>query len=139
MKKATGLSSLLIVFLAFFITLVSCKKEKFDIEENNRLFFLKYAEHYDDGISLDKLSLYYYESYFYYDVEGKDSEKDYHFLYIFRYKQFQIWYSIKYPEQDKEYYPSSYNNYLLAKEKGESKIYSEEELELLKETYYNKQ
>ena len=140
MKKVIGKSSFLLIIVFLFAILVSCSnKRKFDIEENNARFFKKYNEHIDDGISLDKLSIYYYESYFYYDVEGEDSEKNYHFLYVYRYQQFQIWYSIKYPEEDREYYPSSYDHFLTAKEKGESKIYSQEELDALISMYYNKE
>lgn len=129
-KKLTLLFMLLLLFLS------SCNN-KFDIEENNSIFFEKYQEMYDDNISLDKLSIYYYESYFYYDVEGSDSETDYHFLYVYRYHQFQIWYSIKYPEIDKDFYPNSYEHYLLAKEKGESKIYSQEEIMSFITEYYD--
>ena len=78
------------------------------------------------------------ESYFYYDVEGQKEEADYHFLYIFRYQQFQTWYSIKNPEEDKDYTPNSYYKFLHAKESGKSKIYTQDEISNFIYTYYNK-
>ena len=63
MKLVAGLSKFFFILLMIF-GLSSCGEE-FDIEENNARFFKKYHEHVEDGISLDELSLYYYESYFY--------------------------------------------------------------------------
>lgn len=139
MKKVIGLSSFLLLSFLFVI-LSSCKKEKFNIEYNNDVFFNAYTSQYNDGITIDELSIYYYESYFYYDVVGTDYEKNesYHFLYVIRYKQFQIWYSILHPEKDLDYYPSSYFNYLTSKEKGVSKSYTKEEIENLINSYYSK-
>ncbi len=135
MKKIIGICSILLIIL-MLLGLSSCGEE-FDIEENNARFFKKYHEHVEDGISLDELGLYYYESYFYYDVIGHDVEKDYHFLYLYRYQHFHSWYSIKHPEKDWDYYPGTYFDFLEAKEKGESKLYSDEELSALKNLYYN--
>lgn len=139
MRKAIGRSSFILLLFLSFACLFSCQKQrKFDIEENNELFFNKYVAHYERGISLDSLAIYYYESYFYYDVEGQKEEADYHFLYIFRYQQFQTWYSIKNPEEDKDYTPNSYYKFLHAKESGKSKIYTQDEISNFIYTYYNK-
>lgn len=135
MKKIISLCCILLASI-MLLGLSSCGEE-FDIEENNARFFKKYNTMIEDGTSLDELSLYYYESYFYYDVIGHDVENYYHFLYVYRYRQFQLWFSIKYPEKDWDYYPNYYFHYLEAKEKGESKLYSDEELSALKNLYYN--
>lgn len=138
MKRVIKLTSILLCFLIIIIGLSSCKKEKFDIEYNNDVFFNAYTSHYNDGITIDELSIYYYESYFYYDVVGTDYEenKSYHFLYVIRYKQLQIWYSILHPEKDIDYYPNSYFNYLTSKEEGVSKTYTKEEINDLINSYY---
>ena len=132
MKRVIKLTSILLCFLIIIIGLSSCKKGKFDINENNELFVYKYTNHHEDT-SIEALTIYYYESYFYYDVEAVSEKKNetYHFLYVFRYKQYQIYYSIKYPEKDLEYYPQSYFRYLEAKEKGKSRTYTEEEIKEL--------
>ena len=134
MKRAIGLSSFILFALISLFSITACKS-KFDIEENNRLFFTD-DKLYKDDSSIYALSIYYYESYFYYDVEVGNDTSNYHFLYIYRYKQFQIRYSIKHPETDLEYYPASYFKFLESKEKGKFKTYTKEEIDYLV-NYYN--
>lgn len=123
-----------IIFLIFLLGVTGCNNEKFDIEANNRLFFNDKILYEDNG-SIENLTIYYYESYYYYDVEVENSTTNYHFLYVYRYNQFQIRYSIKHPELDLDYYPTSYFNYLDAKEKGESKAYTKEMIDSLVDYY----
>lgn len=146
MIKVHGLNKfakyLMFVVLFFaFLGVLGCKKEKeFNIEENNNLFFERFKGIYNEyDADIQNLSLYYLNDYFYYDVKFYSQKRDIdlNLLYVFRYGLYEIYFSIKNPEENIQYFPKEYFEYLEAKEIGERKIYTREEIEILENNLQN--
>ncbi len=141
MIKVNGLSKKIIfLFICIFFLMItsSCsKKDDFNIEENNDIFFSDFKTEYEMFKIVDiDISIYYYNNYFYYEVKASnDEEKDYHWLYIYRYKLYEYFFSIKNPEKNEKYFPAIYYDFLKAKEYDESKKYTKEEIDELLKKY----
>ena len=120
---------------------MGCTKEKeFNIEENNNLFMEKFKGKYKYyEADIQSLSIYYLNDYFYYNIEFYSSnyDKDLNLLYVFRYGLYEIYFSIKNPEENIDYFPKEYFEYLEAKESGKRKIYTREEIEILENNLQN--
>lgn len=126
--------SFFLVFISAFILMVtsSCeKKDEFNIEENNDVFFSDFKVEYNMLKFVDvDISLYYENDYSYYEVKALNEEgKNYHLLYIYRYGLYEYYFSIKDPEKNEKYFPSIYYDFLNAKESDLSKIYTKDEIE----------
>ena len=143
MKRVLGQSNFVLLLILMVSILVSCgeKKTVAEFEKYDPIFVDRFSNDDDiDSIHVSSLVAYYYEDHYYYTVTYTQDGDDfvYELLYIFRYENLDMFFSIKDEAECYTYVPTEYENYLKAKEKGTAKTYSSKEIADMINAFYGR-
>ena len=150
-KIKTIFKTLIVILLSFVaINLASCdKKEEKDLFTDNTNDFYPYLKRQCQTTPslVNGIEAYVYNDIYYFDADlfFRAGEYNYNYLLVFKMEDNLFnkvnEFIIRFDENDDGFevdvntLPKEYNDYLEAKEKGKKKVYTKEEIELLKNNY----